>query len=92
MQYVQMPLGTLPFVVALIDNANAAIVPSPGFRGTHIDRVEGMEVVLDTQGFTLYDDESKVDRELDEVYNYSSQINYKEKPLLLKWLKSFNLG
>ena len=79
-------LGGLPVVVHLIPQGCLAFTPTDHFRNCH-DNGKTLEVFISQYGIELTDKESRDS----EKHSFGVTINYKQFPLLLEWLKSFNL-
>lgn len=89
LHYIQVPLGRLPLHLVCLSNGCVAIViqqsPFNPFRDLLDLSLHGVSADFSTTGFRMYrGDES-------EEYGYGQQIEYKQQPLLLKWLQQQEL-
>ena len=79
-------LGGFPVAVHLIPQGMIAFSPTSNFRNCYDDSTP-IEVFISQYGVELTDKESRDS----EKHSFGMVINYKQFPLLLEWLKSFNL-
>jgi hypothetical protein len=86
MNSFQTTLGHHPILLQLISNGRIGFIPQ--FRDTTIvDYAGALEVTINNFGINIVDTDSRDE----EQYTFGTQIEYKNKPLLLEWLKSFNM-
>ncbi len=83
---LQTQLGHMPIIMHLLNNGHISFTPQ--FRDITItDYSNKLEVFINNFGIEIVDTDSKDE----EKYTFGTAIDYKTKPLLLEWLKSFNL-
>lgn len=83
---VQTQLGHHPIAIHFAYDGTIAFTPIGHFKSIS-DISNGLQVYITPINLTIIDIDSK-----DEMlYNLRSWIDYKKEPLLLQWLKSFNL-
>ena len=95
MEQLNIPLRSGNLTVALLSNGAIAILPEQRIK-TYVEYVKpNLQCLFDKEGVTFVLDvpvEPLANKPTEE-YNYNSAImEYKEKPLLLMWLKSLSLG
>lgn len=83
---LQTQLGHHPIAVHFLPTGQLAFTQTRSFS-TITDYSEGLEVYITPVNITIIDIDSKEEM----VYTLHSLIDYKKEPLLLQWLKSFNL-
>lgn len=87
MQQLNHNCRNSPLTVAFLDNGNVAILPNNVFK-CFVDYFEDVQGVFDHLGVTFFQEGMPK-----EEYLYQRQIqNYKDKPLLKKWLYSQQIG
>lgn len=80
--------------IALLSSGDVAIMPTRNIKN-YIEYVNNLTCVFDNKGvtFILELDNIPVAEMPKEEYVYNERIKeYKQKPLLLMWLKSLQLG
>ena len=83
----QIQLGNYPISVVVIPNGNIAFNANLGDNKL-TDYNGKMTTYIDCQGITIVDNDSKDE----EHFTFFSQVEYKKYPMLMEWLKSFNLN
>jgi hypothetical protein len=83
---LQTQLGHHPIALHFFPTGQIAFTPIHNFD-TITDYSNGLEVYITPVNITVIDIDSKEEM----VYTLHSLIDYKKEPLLLQWLKSFNL-
>lgn len=83
---LQTQLGHHPIALHFLPTGQIAFTQLHNFN-TITDYSEGLEVCITPVNITIIDVDSKEEM----VYTLHSLIDYKKEPLLLQWLKSFNL-
>jgi len=82
----QTQLGQHPITLHLLPNGS--IIFFPHFNGLGMtDYCDNLVVDIHQQGIYLYDTET---RDEDNIV-FGNAVEYKTRPLILQWLKSFNL-
>ena len=84
---LQTQLGHHPIALHFFPTGQIAFAPLYDFGYTLVDNSEGLEVYITPVNITIID----IDSREEMVYTLHSLIDYKKEPLLLQWLKSFNL-
>lgn len=85
MQQVQIQIGNMPIILVLLSNGGLVFVP-----------IERIEAILD-QGreveASFFQDEFYFEDGVNQIeeLSYNTIYNFKEYPLMLKWLKQQNL-
>lgn len=91
MQSIRMSLPNLQLSIELISNGNVAIFNHLSVK--LFDQGKDYLAIFFRDKFILVDcSEDSLDKLPDEEYNYQSQIKYKEKPLLTRWLSTLPLN
>lgn len=83
---LQTQLGHHPIALHMFPTGQIVFTQTRSFS-TITDYSEGLEVYITPVNITVIDIDSKEEM----VYTLHSLIDYKKEPLLLQWLKSFNL-
>ena len=83
---INTQLGNHPISLHLFDNGMSAFSPLAEFDSI-IDKHKTLEVYIDRIGIEIIDLDSKDS----EDHRFGHTIPYKQYPLLLEWLKSYNL-
>lgn len=84
---LQTQLGHHPIAVHFLPTGQIAFTQLQNFDYAIVDYSEGLEVHISPVNITIID----IDSRDEACYNLHSLIDYKKEPLLLQWLKSFNL-
>lgn len=87
---VQVPIGNLPVNLILVGNkfeAGIVFVKVAPIHKTIIDHAKLKEVSAGFTDHTIY----LHDDEVEEQFDYDTIYNYKEIPLMLRWLQQQNL-
>lgn len=88
MQMLQFQIGqTFPLVLACFDNGTVALLKAREFSSIFDSPETGVHGAFHPDHFALW----TPGRESLAEFEYSTQYNYKNIPLLLAWLKQQNL-
>lgn len=83
---INTKLGNHPINVHLFEDGCIAFSPQTDF-GSIVDKHKHLEVYINRLGIEIIDLENKDE----EKHKFGYKIPYKQYPLLLEWLKSFNM-
>lgn len=83
---INTKLGNHPINLHLFENGTVAFSPQTDF-GSIVDKHKNLEVYINRLGIEIIDLDSKDE----EKHKFGHTIHYKQFPLLLEWLKGFNL-
>ena len=83
---INTQLGNHPINLHLFDNGMIAFSPQTDF-GSIVDKHKTLEVYINRMGIEIIDLDSKDS----EDHKFGHTNAYKQYPLLLEWLKSYNL-
>ncbi len=83
---LQIQLGNHPVGLHLVPDGRIGFTPIGDFNNV-MDYSDNLEVHITRMGITIIDNDSRDE----ENITYGIAIDYKNKPLLLEWLKSFKL-
>jgi hypothetical protein len=89
MNYIPTRLGAMPLLLYCLENECIVIERAQPFKHL-VDMSEDYYLVFDEKGFSITGAISS--GKWDEEYKYGEMIEYKKQPMLLGWLKSFNLS
>ena len=83
---LKIQLGNHPIALHLIPDGRIGFTPIGDFKNV-MDYSDKLEVHITRFDITIIDNESRDE----ERITYGVALTYKDKPLLLEWLKSFKL-